>query len=230
MKDFSLDALRERLLGPTGFEFFLSDSMVEAREVGGLASSGHAFIGQAIGCVLVGFLKPAEQLFVKARDWINEAISLQETPDPYFPHGTEAIWYGDLATAEWFLTGEEDLSLLNRCVDHQVDYLDTGVGDDLGSVGLAAVDFLLASRCKDLEDFTMDKSTPRKGGSSASELDMALHWCDSERTEDLRAFMAQKTRRWLENGHYQRSLKWIRLGNGGNPAPPDTIKEVLQFL
>lgn len=233
MKQFDLRVLRQRLLGPTGYEFFLSDRVSEAREVGGLASSGHTFINQAIACVLVDLPDPARSLFAKGRDWINEAISSEERPDPYFPHGTEAIWYGDLALANWYLVRAEDKHLLDRCVDHQIEYLKTAVGVDPVAVDLVAVDLLLALRCDEL--FSLTSSSLKSGslGRLRPESATALKWCEVGRDQSIhlvRDLLKKSSRNWVARGHYQRPVKWLRLLARPHEDPACTVKRVLDFI
>jgi len=63
-----------------------------------------------------------------------------------------------------------------------------------------------------------------------SELAMAFYWCDLARVDDLREFLDNNTRRWLEKGHYQRPVKWIRLIGRGKSAPADVTKKVLKHI
>ena len=90
---FDPDAIRQRLLGPTGYEWSLASDFARAQSVGGLGSSAEFDLCTAIECLLVGFDEPAERLLSFALEWVGVAIASGEAPERYFPNGTEASWY-----------------------------------------------------------------------------------------------------------------------------------------
>lgn len=225
--------LRNRLTGPLGYEFALCDSLEQAQGAHGLASSAHAFLNEGIACVLVDLDEPAQQLFLKAREWLSLAISTEERPEPYFPHGTEAIWYSDLALVEWLGGGETPQAALKSCIEHHLEYLSAEAGQDPVAIGLAAVDFVTAQecdsymnllkkcrRCDDISDI------PR------NERQMAKLLCQGERSGIARMldrFLRKNVASWLKRGHYSTGLRWVRVRQPQEALPFAVAKTMRRY-
>jgi hypothetical protein len=218
---FDLDAQRRDLEGELGYRFDLAAEIDEARGVGGLASSAHAFLGSAVRSVLVDLREPAIELALKAKEWLEIAIEEKERPARYFRNGTESERHIDLAFCNWFLSGEDDVVNLESFVSYEDEYLaDSPAGRDHVSVSLVLVSYLDArayGRVIELVEATPGLSIPETVKSPTNEAAacymIARAVLAEERPADdlMEGFSRKHVPKWLGSGHYLRFARWMKV-------------------
>src|SRR4051812_27572704 len=82
------------------------DTIDKLRNLHALGSSAEFMVTSGFQCCLVGLFHDAREIFVKALDYVREAIKIEEIPNHYFPVETEAYRFRCLSLCEWFVSGQ----------------------------------------------------------------------------------------------------------------------------
>ena len=247
MNDTRIDLsnLRSRLEGDSGYRFCLADCISEVREIGGLASSAHAFVGTGVQCLLVGLSDPAAALFEKAEKWLELAIATDERPQPYFPDGTEAMRLGDLALCRWLSRNRHDQTTLLEAATASESYLRTDkVIRDSVAVGLSLWVFVDAGLfekviaiCSEAQ-INMPASTSRLRGEASMSLVLASSALQaSDIALDLeasrRSFLKHNVTPWIRRGQTVRLGAWCKTllwDRSAVSSPANTVRKILEYI
>ena len=246
MNKFDIENLKRILNGDVGYEWCLGRPFAEAESVGGLGSSANADLTYVIDCLLVGYLKPAELLLEKAREWLAIAIENEEHPNYYFADGTEALRYYDMSLINWLLKGAHDAESLAKYIEHKDRYLQGDVARDKVSVSFILPDYVDAGRYdRALEIFenTPGLKKPIRPNQIRNEAGMVYVMCRCklglEYTEEqmraaLNTFLNRNVNNWLVRGHAQRAAKWMKIAywndNRDRLTPGDAVLKCYDHL
>jgi hypothetical protein len=238
---------RRVLLDVCGFSSDLRHDFEQAKSVGGLATSAHAFLGTATKCTLVGLYKPAIQLLQKASIWLRHAISHNERPQRYFLDGTEAQRFHDLAICNWLLHGQHDEQNLDQFVRHEDIYLNnSGAWRDRVNMSLTLPGYVNAGAYQEVLDWfarTPRSRSPKDLGCIRDEGQMSyvicrfrlgLEYSDSEVAFATDKFLTRNMDGWLGSGHLVSTAEWMKIiywkdGKTGL-SPRDAILKSYQHL
>jgi len=236
---FNPIAIKERLLGPTGYEWSLAHDFAEAEAVGGVGSSAGANLCTAIECFLVGFDEPAERLLKVALDWIEVAIATDERPKRYFPNGTEALFLRTRALCNWLLSNRQDAESFRQFVEFEDRYLaDPRAGRDKVEVSFVLPTYVDAGAFKRaLELFrNIPRLSPPTSSTIRGEAAMAyvvshhrlgLQYGQAEFEAIAARFLRIRVDNWLSNGHWDRTAEWMKIIHWNNTEPPISAKQAL---
>ena len=232
-------AIRERLLGPTGYEWSLASDFADAQSVGGLGSSGKSKLRTAIECLLVGFDEPGERLLKFALEWVEVAIASGERPARYFPNGTEASFFQTKALCNWLLSNQHDAESFERYLEFEDRYVSTpSIGKDKVSVSFILPTYVDAGAIeRALEIF---RNTPRLSpptsstvrGEAAmayvvSQFRLGLQYTRTEFETIATRFLKMHVDKWLANGHWDCAAEWMKIVHWNNAQGPITAKQAL---
>ena len=235
---FNPDAIRERLLGPIGYEWSLASDFDDAQSVGGLGSSAGSKLCTAIECLLVGFDEPGERLLRFALKWVEVAIASNEGPQRYFPNGTEASFFQTKALCNWLLSNQNDAESFERYLEFEDRYVSTpSVGKDKVSVSLILPTYVDAGDFTTLEIF---RNVPRLSpptsltvrGEAAmscvvSQHRLGVRYSRAEFETIAARFLKMHVENWLANGHWDRAAEWMKIVHWNHADPPISAKQAL---
>jgi len=223
MKSFDPANARGILDGDVGYRWTLNRDFVDAKTVGGLSGSAHAFLNMAVECFLVGYDDPATQLLKRAFDWLTMAIKDQEKPRAYGANGTEAQRYRDLAMCSWLLHNVHDVENLKRFVEYEDRFLiGSKIGRDKTNVSLTLVGYVDAGAYENaLERFAdAGLSAPESLSSVRNEAQMCYvisrhrlgqEYSEAEVESTTKKFLKRSVNGWLTDGHFLRASEWMKI-------------------
>jgi hypothetical protein len=236
---FNPIAIKERLLGPIGYEWSLADDFAEAEAVGGLGSSAESKLRTAIKCLLVGFDEPAVRLLKLALEWVEVAIASDERPERYFPNGTEALFFQTKALCNWLLLNWHDAESFHHYVVHEDRYL----ADPRASRDKAEVSFVLPTyvdagafeRALEIFGHVPRLSPPTSSivrGEAAmayvvSQHRLGLQYSHAEFEAIAGRFLKMHVDNWLVSGHWDTAAEWMKIIHWNNAKPPISAKQAL---
>ncbi len=246
MITFDPVALRARLLGDCGIQFYLRRSLEDFQADGALASGADAGIDEAIKCLLVGFDDAAHQLLKKARHWLDVAFAANEVPLQHVPDGTEAHRFHALAMCNWLLHGIHDIDSLKEFVKHEDRFLPlSGLGKNCVEVTLVSPHYLNAGAYEQILKLIAEAhglGPPKDLSSIRSEGQMAYvlsrqhlnqdSWSEAQVQEALRRFMNRNMNEWLTGGHWDRAAEWLKIAywREGGLSPKETLMKAYDHL
>lgn len=223
MRTFDPLLIREMLDGGTGYRFFLNFDLNETKRNGGLASAASAYLNLAVKCVLVGRDAAAEQLLIRAFDWLTIAITEHERPRAYGVDGTEAERYLSLAMCNWLLNSMHDIEDLNRFVEHEDRFLiGSKIGRDKSNVSLTLIGYVDAGAYQQaLERFAnAGLPVPESLDSIRSDGQMCYVICRRRQGQEYseaevkaasEKFLKRSVNGWLSDGHFLRMAEWMKV-------------------
>jgi hypothetical protein len=236
---FEPTAIREELLGSTGYEWSLAHDFAEAKAAGGLGGSAHSKLGTAIECFLVGFDEPAERLLRLALKWVEIAIATGERPERYFPNGTEALFFHTKALCNWLLLDVHDAEGFHHFIEHEDLWLaNSRSGSDKPVISIVLPTYVDAGAFeRALEIF---RNTPRLSppkswtvrGEAAmayvvSQYRLGLQYTPTEFETIAARFLKMHVDRWLADGHLDTAAEWMKIVHWNDAAPPISARQAL---
>ncbi len=246
MNKFDIENLKRMLDSDAGYEWCLERPFADAERVGGLASNASADLTQVIHCLLVGYVKPAELLLEKAREWLAIAIENEEHPNYYGADGTEAMRYRDMSLINWLLKGIHDDESLSKYAEHQDRFIQGDIGRDKVEVSFILPNYVDAGRYdRALEIFenTPGLKKPIRPNQIRGEARMVYVMCRCklglEYTEEqmqvaLNSFLNRNVNNWLVRGQAQRAAKWMKIAywndNRDRLTPGDAVLKCYDHL